>query len=177
MNRFLFLVFAFAALVAVPRPVLGSQHQGDSGSNKPQNGVVLTNLSKPVYPKLARQAHIAGDVEMRISVRRNGILESADVISGPPMLRQPALTSAQLSQFGCRECGEDVSSYLLVYTFQLVPPEFGANCEVIADARYPQVNQSQNHVTLIDQSVGICDPVVKNVRSVKCLYLWRCGHS
>lgn len=151
---------------------------GGSVANTPQGEVVLTSLSNPVYPRLAEQARVAGDVELNLSVRADGTVESTDVISGPVMLRQAALESVHQSRFECRECNENVTSYRMVYTFQTVPPEYGPGCVLKVDPAYPQVIQSQNHVTLIDQPAGICDPIgtITRVRSIKCLFLWRCGH-
>jgi TonB family protein len=151
---------------------------GGSVANTPQGEVVLTSLSNPAYPRLAEQARVAGDVEVRLSVRADGSVESAEVISGPAMLKQAVLESVHRSHFECRECGENVTSYRMVYTFQTVPQQYGPGCEVIVDPTYPQVIQSQNHVTVIDQLAGICDPMgtITKVRSVKCFYLWKCGH-
>ena len=56
---------------------------GGGDSNTPQGEVVLTSLSNPVYPQLAKAARVAGDVELNLNVRANGTVESADVISGP----------------------------------------------------------------------------------------------
>jgi len=66
-----------------------------------QGKVVLTKLFEPTYPPLARQARIAGDVELMLSIRRDGSVESAVFVSGHPMLKQAALDSAQRSQFKC----------------------------------------------------------------------------
>ncbi len=150
---------------------------GESRSGSPQSEVVLTSLANPVYPRLAKIARIAGDVELKLSIRADGTVESADMISGPAMLKQPVLDSVRESRFECRECSENVTSYRMVYTFQLAPVEYGPNCEVKVDATYPQVSHSQDHVTIIDQVGGICDPAetISKVRSAKCLYLWRCG--
>jgi TonB family protein len=179
MRRLIFLVCPLAAM-AVTCTVTRPQSQAETGSIPTQNEVVLTKLSNPVYPQLAKQARVAGDVELKLNVRADGTVESADVISGPGMLRQAALDSARQSQFNCRQCSEDVNSYRLVYTFQLVATEFNGNCEVKLDptATYPKVLQSMNNVTLIDHSIGLCDPgvTITKVRSAKCLYLWKCGH-
>jgi hypothetical protein len=142
-----------------------------------QSEVVLTSLSNPVYPRLARQAHVAGDVELKLSVRADGTIESADVISGPAMLRDAALVSARQSKFACHDCSENVGSYRLMYSFQLVPGVYGPDCQVKSDTTYPQVLQSQNRVTVVAQSFVTCDPyeTIKKVRSAKCLFLWKCG--
>src|SRR5712692_11252304 len=73
-----------------------------SGDNK---------LSDPTYPRLAQQARITGDVDLMLTIQRDGSVESAVVVSGHPMLQQAALESAQRSQFECKGCGEAVTSY------------------------------------------------------------------
>jgi len=168
MSRFALFYCLFAVFAA-----------GECPSVAPHSEVALTTLSKPVYPKLARQARVAGDVELRIYVKRDGGIESAEVISGPAMLRQSALESVRQSQFECRDCRENLTSYRMTYTFQTVSPEYGPDCEIKHDATYPQVIQSQNHVTVIDEAAGTCDPIetTRKIRSLKCLYLWKCGRS
>lgn len=141
-------------------------------SDVPQAGVVIAKLSRPVYPPLAQTAHITGEVDLTLGIRRDGTIESAVVVKGPPLLQQSALASAQQSQFECRGCGEAVTSYSLTYTFQLV--DKGA-CTT-TDTLSTEVIQSQNHVTVVAPVVWICDPPsFRKVRSAKCLYLWRCS--
>ena len=149
----------------------------------PQDQVVIAKLSAPIYPMIARTAHIFGEVHVILGVRRDGTVESATVTSGPPLLRLAALNSAQGSQFECRGCSEVVTEYSLVYMFQLGPDP---GCEVTKktpqasgeEQSYPQVIQSENHVTVIDRPVEICDPPAEigKVRSMKCLFLWKCGY-
>jgi TonB family protein len=156
---------------------------GKDGSNFPRSEVTLVSLSNPIYPQLAKQARVAGDVELKVSIRPDGTVDSVDVIRGPGLLRQAALNSAQQSKFECRKCGEDVSSYELVYSFMLGPTNYCSGSVVKSDSTstqtYPQVTRSQNHVTVLDQPLGSCDVAthtIGKVRSVKCLYLWKCGH-
>lgn len=144
--------------------------------------VVLTKLSDPIFPAIARTAHIYGDVVLDLEIRQDGSVESAVVVSGPPLLQRAALTSAQQSQFRCDGCSAEPTSYRLVYTFQLVDSDCCAEGETKTTdagppATYPQITQSQNHVTIVDQTVCLCDPRVDivKVRSVKCLFLWRCA--
>lgn len=159
--------------------------QNPGRSDTKPGGVVLTELSRPSYPPLARQTRISGDVELMLSIRPDGSLESAVVISGHPLLAQTALDSAQHTRFECRKCSETVTSRL-VYTFQLVEPH--SCCTPPKDdpkdgqpgEQIPRVTQSLNHVTVIDQTACICDGPpdggnARKVRSAKCLYLWRCG--
>ena len=85
----------------------------------PQPEVILTKLSPPVYPPLARQARIAGEVRVEVSIRKDGTLAPARLLSGHPMLAPAALESAKQSTFECRTCVEPLTTYLLTYTFEL----------------------------------------------------------
>jgi TonB family protein len=115
---------------------------------------VLTNLYLPIYPPLARQARIAGDVKIQLRIQRNGSVDSAEVISGHPMLKQAALESAQKSTFECETwssgvfiagCRDVVASFTLIYTFGFRDDLDGLDCSI------------------------------KRSRARKCLYLWACG--
>jgi TonB family protein len=176
-------ICAVAEVIVLLCAVVQSAAQSGSNSNT-TTGVVLTKLSPPIYPPLARQTRIAGDVELTLDVQSNGSVMSVSVVSGHALLTRAALQSAQQSQFECRNCSEGVRSYRLSYTFQLVGPK---DCCTAADNSannnqpsepIPRVIQSSNHVTVIDQplcSCGASTPSRKKVRSAKCLFLWKCG--
>lgn len=107
---------------------------------------IVDHLQLPVYPPLARQARIAGDVELEIKVRPNGTVASARLISGHPMLVRAAIDSATRSTFVCQECKEDTTLYSLTYTFGLrIDPD------------------------------GNCVDGGSYIRARKCLYLWKCA--
>ena len=53
----------------------------------PQNNLKTTKLPPPSYPPMALAAYVFGDVELNITLRRDGAVDSVEVISGPPMLR------------------------------------------------------------------------------------------
>jgi hypothetical protein len=72
----------------------------------------------------------------------------------------------------------------MVYSFQLGPTVHctGVSSPINVNRReesYPSVIQAGNHITVIDQPIGTCDLAFKiterKVRSIKCIYLWRCG--
>jgi Gram-negative bacterial TonB protein C-terminal len=145
------------------------------------NSVVLTRLSPPVYPPIALTARIAGDIDLILGIRRDGGVDSAVAISGPELLYQAALNSAKRTQFKCDNCTEELTQYHLFYSFRIdVPPDActGANaCNTPSLVERPsEVTQIENHITLIahPSPVCICD-YVRKVRSLKCLYLWKCG--
>ena len=136
-------VYTFSALFSVaqdaPAPAPSSPETAFAEA-------VLTKLSPPVYPPLARQARIMGDVKICVHVRKDGSVESLELFSGHPMLAPTAIESARKSQFECRGCGKEVSSYLMTYTFGFL--DDGKSREVVSE--HP-------------------------ARAGKCLYLWKCG--
>jgi TonB family protein len=185
MSRSFILLCALAATIVMSVAAVDSLAQVAARSNSEEQGVTLARLSPPIYPPLAKQARIIGDVDLELSVRQDGSLESVAVVTGHPLLTQAALDSVRHSQFECRSCGEAVTSERIVYTFQLDSTEYCSQTPVTSNTdqgkkSYPQVIQSINHVTVMDEPIGTCDSEifsVKKVRSAKCLYLWRCGVS
>jgi len=180
MKRFLVVaVCAVAALYGeLPAIAQGTPAQSAVSADAQQTGVVLVKLSPPVYPPLARQARIMGDVEIQLSIRKDGSVESAALLSGHPMLAPGALASAKQSQFECKDCSDEVTSYTLTYAFHIDEEcRFGPNCEHLE--RPPKLEQSPGSVVLTVEPPCECDPaetitIVKH-RSMKCLYLWKCG--
>lgn len=180
MTRFLFICYLM--LIVSPCTLIQTSAQVARGSSTGQNEVILSKLSPPLYPPMARQARVTGDVHLMLGIGRNGSIESAVVVSGHPMLQKVALESAQQSHFECRGCSEPVTSYAMVYTFQIV-----GKCCMATDAadsikqEAPSlgVTQSQNHVTVVAEPACLCGAdvgiVPSKVRSAKCLYLWRCS--
>lgn len=147
----------------------------DSGSQE----AVITKLFPLSYPLLARQARITGNVELRLDVRPDGSVVSAVTISGHPLLKQPALENAQHSLFACTDCGENVRSYRLVYTFELGPPNYCTDKVEHPNSNpeqpYPRITLSPGHVTIVDQPWVTCDLAgtitYNKVRSIKRLLM------
>ena len=148
----------------------------------PNGNAILVNLSQPVYPPLARQANIYGEVSVEVTVRPDGKTDVA-FESGHAMLKQAALDSAQQSRFECRGCSSSVS-YHLVYSFRLakgsdccsamsVPPKV-----TLEPQTGDQTAQRQTLITITADEICLCDPAVqltKKRRALKCLYLWKCS--
>ena len=138
---------------------------------EPESGVVLVKLAPPIYPAIARTAHISGDVILTVGVRKDGSVASAEFVGGPPILQWAAQNSAKQSQFECRKCGDEITSYRMVYTFQI--DETAPCCQPNEPA--PRVTQTDKHVTIIAPRVCLCGSTVPTkVRSLRCLYLWKC---
>jgi TonB family protein len=152
--------------------------QGVPQADLPPTGVVMTKLSPPIYPPLARQARIMGDVEVELTIQPDGSVASAVLFSGHPMLAAAAIRSAKQSQFECHAC-DGVRSYILTYTFVT-----GNECHNTPDCsgiedRPLVIEQSMDHVVITADPFCTCDPAGTGTRlkwrSAKCLYLWHCS--
>jgi protein TonB len=55
----------------------------------------LIHRVQPLYPPLAKQAHIQGQVVLRAVIRRDGMIENLQVLSGHPMLAQAAMDAVK----------------------------------------------------------------------------------
>lgn len=177
--KFCAFVFVLAGAICAAQSTPASAPV-QASSETPQTGVVMTKLSPPIYPPLARQARIMGDVNLKLSIRPDGSVESAEVISGHPILKLAALESAQKSLYGCGQCVTQGKPYFVTYTFTIGDEcaHYGPNCEEL-ETRPAIVTQSEGYVTITVPPVCTCDPteaITKlRFRSAKCIYLWRCG--
>jgi TonB family protein len=179
MMRFpLVLLCSVYALSSVFSAAQDASAPAPSSAETVEAAAVLIKLSPPVYPPLASQARIMGDVKVYVHVRKDGSVESAELFSGHPMLAPAALASAKQSQFECKDCLAEVNSFALTYTFHIAGEcHFGPNCEYVKSPS--KVEQFQGHVVLTVEPWCECDPAETitpvKVRSMKCLYLWKCG--
>jgi hypothetical protein len=165
----------------LPCPVAQWAPQNLSHPNDSETGMIPVKLLAPTYPPLARVAHVTGDVDLMLGVRQDGSIDSAVVVSGHPLLSSAALDSAQRATFECRKCTQGVNPYRLVYTFQLegtgtCAPTVSNPKSAQQGRTYPQVTDAQHRVTVTAEILCIVDPAsYRRSRSLKCLYLWRCG--
>lgn len=174
---FLVAVCSVGALYGeLPAIAQDAPAQSTVSADAQQTGVVLVKLSPPVYPPLARQASIFGEVKVEIAIRPDGSVASAELFSGHPMLAPAALESARQSQFERRGCRDSVTTLSLTYAFEM--KDDGDCCN--AFSRAPEITESSNRISIVAPHVCLCDPAFtlgRRVRAVKCLYLWKCGLS
>jgi hypothetical protein len=168
--------FTLLAALAIGSNMVAFAQQPAKGS------AVLVEMSQPVYPPLARQANIYGEVSVAVLVHPDGKTEVA-LERGHPMLQQASLDSAQNSRFECHECDSTVT-YQLVYSFRLAK---GSDCcsamsvpaRVTLEPQSSDQNmQRQARITITADEICLCDPpaqLTKKSRSLKCLYLWKCS--
>jgi protein TonB len=60
---------------------------------------LLVQKTAPVYPPIAKSAHVSGTVVIQATISKSGTIESPHVISGPVMLRQSALDAVKTWRF------------------------------------------------------------------------------
>jgi hypothetical protein len=162
---------------------LGSAQDAEATSR-----MTLSKLSPPVYPPLARQAMIRGDVTVKVSLHADRTIESVTPIDGHPMLVQAAVNSARQSTFECVRCGNSGGDQSFIYSFEQSPEKpdpccCSGNRAASADNSI-HVSQSSNHITVTAPPVCMCPDACaekwaeehSHFRSPKCLYLWKCGH-
>lgn len=176
-------MFPIAALMAaislwsgvVPQAV---SPQGDSAPN-----LTLIRWVTPVYPATAIANGVAGDVNLKVSVRPDGTVESVTVITGAdPLLIQAAGDSAKQSRFACRQCSGLIERSL-IYTFQLAKPDPCCCSSGHQRPNDPEVSHVGDHMTITASPLCVCPDACamawakahSKYRSVKCLYLWKCG--
>jgi protein TonB len=79
-------------VVKAKEPALMKVSQGVS------QGLLLTPI-QPVYPQIARAVRMQGAVVIEAVISKAGRIESANVVSGPPMLRQAALDAVVAARY------------------------------------------------------------------------------
>lgn len=56
---------------------------------------MLIVKTPPVYPSIAKAARVAGTVELRATIAKNGTIKDLHVVNGPPMLQQAAVDAVR----------------------------------------------------------------------------------
>jgi hypothetical protein len=122
---------------------------------------------------MAMAARVYGEVDLKITLLPDGTPAKVQVQSGLQMLRQAAVDSATRSRFELTPGDHPDEFYNLVYRFAL---DKARGCDQERDKSYPHIRYESNTVTISEQPMSICDPTTEQVRvrSIKCLYLWKC---
>lgn len=75
---------------SAPTPPEGKRESEIKVGGQVTEPVLLSSVA-PVYPVIAKEAGITGDVVVKTSLDKNGNIGHMEIVSGPPMLRQSAL--------------------------------------------------------------------------------------
>jgi TonB family protein len=71
------------------------------------------------YVPLARQARIAGDVQIKCTLRADGSVNNAEVLSGHPLLKEDARQNALLWRFQRSSAQVTSNTVILKYQYRL----------------------------------------------------------
>jgi TonB family protein len=100
--------------IAVPPPP-GAAPEGSVTTGVAMKEPTLISSVLPVYPSVARQARVQGDVVVDTQIDKNGNVARMNVVSGPTMLRQAALDALRRWKYQPQELdGKPVEGELLV---------------------------------------------------------------
>jgi periplasmic protein TonB len=76
----------------------GTPHKRIDVSSGVSEGMLITPI-RPVYPAIARAAHVEGIVVVEAVISRNGTIESLHVLSGPMMLQSAAIDAIRGARY------------------------------------------------------------------------------
>lgn len=60
-----------------------------------EDGRAVKSKVAPIYPELAKRMNVSGTVKIQVVVAPNGVVKSAKVIGGHPLLVDPAMDAAK----------------------------------------------------------------------------------
>src|SRR5437660_10379670 len=92
-----------------------------TGQPTQEPGLRWGEFHAPVYPQMARIAHISGRVVLQITVQPDGTVTIQE-IEGPPILVQAAKVSVQKSKLICDGCGDEPHTFAVAYEFRIADP-------------------------------------------------------
>ena len=119
---------------------------------------------------------------MELTIGADGAVKSWKTISGPPLLVRAVMDSLSQAHFTCEGCTQPEYIYSLTYEFVLPEDNFASACAALQQTGReppmpPSTLDSPTHVT-VRPSRAYCltvDPATPRVRSIRCLWLWRCS--
>lgn len=104
------------------------------------------------YPPIAIAAKVSGTVVVRVKIRPDGIVESADVVSGPKLLHKPAKIAAEKWVFNkSSEKNQKTRIVDLNFIFIILPE--GATSEELLPTFLPPYSVK------IKEALGRIDPL------------------
>jgi TonB family protein len=100
--------------VALPPPPAATPGVPVSSGARPKEPQLIFSVL-PLYPEVAKQARVQGDVIINAYINKNGNVARMDVISGPSMLRQAALDALRKWKYRPSQLnGQPIEGDLLV---------------------------------------------------------------
>jgi hypothetical protein len=104
----------------------------------------MTESAAPVYPQIAKAAHVEGNIIMLVTFKTTGDVDQIKVLSGPPMLESAATNSVMTwhaNEYpGPRTCP-------IVVRFRLLAPDAPSSGDVS--------RENLQHVTVTARALAI----------------------
>ncbi|HLW54629.1 MAG TPA: energy transducer TonB [Candidatus Angelobacter sp.] len=123
--------------------------------------ITIVRRVEPVYPQMARVAHIEGEVVLEAEANPDGNIVAIMPVSGHPILIQAATDSLNGWKVRCPNCEGKNAVFVVRYVFTISESTKSKPCFDAAGNAQP---------------CGNTDPLpVAKVRSASCFYLWKCG--
>jgi TonB family protein len=115
----------------------------------------------PIYPPIAKAAHVHGSVLLHADVDEHGKVIHVEAIGGPPMLRQAAIDAVQHWSYRPFEAdGKPASVHVVVSVpFSLgIPDATEKSDEAIGQAYFPKADECRaaNHAGQWEKAVTLC---------------------
>lgn len=79
------------------------------------NGLLIQPI-RPVYPAIAKAAHMEGTVVIEAVISKSGQIESAHVLTGPAMLQQAAIDAVRAARYSPYKLNGDPTEVLTTIT-------------------------------------------------------------
>jgi TonB family protein len=142
----------------------------------------------PLYPTIARSAHIEGKVIIEFTILPDGTV-TVQKSTGHPILVAAALDSLKQSKAKCDGCGDNAVMSSIGFDFRIT----GEGCYHTAKPSNPETLDNAkispapsegsvtsvplNTITITAELSCICCSKVVRIksRSIRCLYLWKCA--
>src|SRR5215472_15037599 len=109
------------------QPIVASQNKLDSSpaldKSEAEVRASATHSPEPIYPPLAKAAHVVGSVVVQVTIDESGKVIAAKAISGHPLLKDSAVSAALQWQFTpATQSGVQVKvAGSITFTFQARP--------------------------------------------------------
>ena len=133
------------------------------------------DFKPPVYSGPARMAYRDAHVTIEVETRSDGKVE-IQRSQGPVGLLEAALDSLKTSKIVCENCNGKMGIFSIVYDFRVIIRPGSDPCSE-ADPNAIAATVAGNHVSVTGKPPCIIADWIplRKVRSIRCLYLWRCA--
>lgn len=139
----------FTLVLTITLVCVGTSSKGFSQENFSSEQATVVEAIPATYPPIAMAANVSGTVVVRVKIKSNGKVESADVIKGQKLLHKPAKVAAAKWVF--EESNEKTRFVDLNFIFEILPE--GASSEELLPIFLPPYSVK------IKEGLGRLDPL------------------